>query len=185
MYQDFITDQLRKATPCIIIQNYSSKEYQYRHGESATGIEIKYDSLFHQTGNLYIEIAEKSDSGLQNFTPSGVMRDDNTWLYLIGDYQQAFLFGKGQLRLFVCDEAKHRKRGLCKKTTPTSIGVLFPIEKVLSNGMCLHHYVFDNTEKGERNNDATGVRDETDGLDRTGIRNFEAIHPRRESRFAV
>ncbi len=71
-YQDFIADQLRKADPCIIVCAYSSRDYQNEHGESASGIEIKYDMKLKETGNLYIETAEKSHPDIPDYTPSGI-----------------------------------------------------------------------------------------------------------------
>ena len=97
-YQDYVADKLRKSDPCIILAPYSSRKYQNEHGESASGIEIKYDMRMKETGNLYFEVSEKSNADLLEYTASGIMRNDNTWLYLIGDYDQAFLFSKSQLR---------------------------------------------------------------------------------------
>ena len=87
IYQDFVIDQLRKYDPCIIVPTYSSRKWQYDHGESASGIEIKHDKKFEQgSPNLYIEVKEKSDPAIADFTPSGIYRKDSTWLYLIGSY---------------------------------------------------------------------------------------------------
>ena len=140
-YQDFVAEQLRKATPCIIIGAYSSRKYQNKYGESASGIEIKYDSKFGETGNLYIEVAEKSRADLPEYTPSGIMRADNTWLYLIGDYSRAFLFGKRQLQSVFADESLWRKRGIRRRQTDTSIGFTYPVESAM-RGMCLRVFEF-------------------------------------------
>lgn len=140
-YQDFIADQLRKADPCIIIGAYSSRKYQLEHGESMSGIEIKYDMKMKSTGNLYIETAEKSNALISDYTPSGIMRDDNTWLYLIGDYEEAFLFSKKQLKMIYADEKNYHKRGIVKRQTDTSIGFTYPVKDALG-GMCLRHFKF-------------------------------------------
>jgi hypothetical protein len=141
IYQDFVADQLRKDDPCIIIGAYSSSKYQNEHGESMSGIEIKHDMLMKNTGNLYIEVAEKSNANLPDYTPSGIMRNDNTWLYLIGDYEQAFLFSKHQLKTLYADERNYSIRGIRKKQTPTSIGFVYPIDSAMK-GMCLRRFVF-------------------------------------------
>ena len=140
-YQDFVADKLRKDDPCIILGAYSSRKYQNERGESASGIEIKHDMRMKDTGNLYIEVAEKSNAALHDYTPSGIMRNDNTWLYLIGDYEQAFLFSKHQLKALYADEKHYASRGIRKKQTPTSIGFTYPIENAMK-GICLKRFVF-------------------------------------------
>lgn len=144
-YQDFIADQLRKMDPCIILGAYSSRKWQMNHGESASGIEIKYDRKMRETGNLYIEVAEKSCPEMPEYTPSGIMRDDNTWLYLIGDYEEAFLFSKSQLKILYADKGNYQKRGIKERQTPTSIGITYSTENAMK-GMCLRRFVFKNKE---------------------------------------
>lgn len=140
-YQDFVADQLRKADPCIILMAYSSRKFQNERGESASGIEIKHDMRLKETGNVYIEVAEKSNPELPNYTASGIMRNDNTWLYLIGDYEQAFLFSKNQLKGIYADEQHYKQRGICKKQTATSVGFTLPIGYA-KKFLCLYHFVF-------------------------------------------
>ena len=140
-YQDFVADQLRKADPCIIIGPYSSRKWQIDHGESASGIEIKYDMKKAETGNLYIEVAEKSRPEMPDYTPSGIMRDDNSWLYLIGDYDEAYLFSKKQLQNVYADSKSYPVRGIKRVQTATSIGILIPTDKVMG-GMCLRRFDF-------------------------------------------
>ncbi len=146
-YQDFIVDYLRKNTPCIIMMNYTSRKYQYEHGESANGIEVKFDGRLCETKNLYIEVAEKSDPYLPNYTPSGIMRDDNTWLYLIGDYEQAFIFSKKQLRE-VYEDFLNKWRQLEMRQIDTSQGFLLKSDGILCSRMCLMHIKFD--KQGEQ-----------------------------------
>ena len=140
-YQDFVSDQLRKGEPCIFIGAYSSRKYQFEHGESASGIEIKFDDKMKSTGNLYIEVAEKSNPDIEEYTNSGIMRDDKTWLYLIGDYERAFLFSKNQLKNIYLDKPNYKKRGIREVKTATSIGILYPIESAMK-AMCLHQFVW-------------------------------------------
>lgn len=82
----------------IILQNLGSKLYQLKVGENLQGFEIKYDERCTDTGRLSIEVAEKSrnDSNLR-WTPSGIFRDDNTWLYIQGNYNVIYVFAKNWL----------------------------------------------------------------------------------------
>ena len=123
-YQDFITDILLSEIG-ISLSTYSSKKYQYSVGENKQGIEIKFDDRYKETGNLYIEIKEKSNATNPNYVDSGIYRSDNTWLYVIGDYTEVFIFSKKQLIMM-------HKKGIFKEvTTPTSIGFLVPRAKAV------------------------------------------------------
>ena len=96
-YQDFIASSLLPRG--IIIQNIQSKNGQL-FGENLLGLEIKFDREFERTRNLYIETAEKSHPDNPKFVPSGIYRNDNSWLYGIGNYQEFFIFTK---KLFAHD----------------------------------------------------------------------------------
>jgi hypothetical protein len=95
-FQDFVCLQL--AREHIILQNTVSRKYQFEMGESLGGIEIKLDNLCTKTRRLSIEVAEKSRADMPNWTPSGIYRPDNTWLYIQGNYEVAFIFAKKFLR---------------------------------------------------------------------------------------
>lgn len=97
-YQDFVIDVLAKEVG-LSISNYSSKKYQFNIGENKQGIEIKFDSRFLETERLSIEIAEKSHPNNKNWIPSGIYRDDNSWLYIQGNYDVVYIFGKNVLKL--------------------------------------------------------------------------------------
>ena len=56
----------------IILKCYSSKKYQNAKGESSAGMEIKFDDKRKNTGNLYIEYAEKSNPSNKSCIPSGI-----------------------------------------------------------------------------------------------------------------
>ena len=143
-YQDYVFDKLRKMDGMPIFPGaYSSRKYQTSKGESSSGLEIKYDRKFHKTGNLYIEIAEKSDANLARYTESGIMRDDNTWLYLIGDYKEAFIFAKNLLKA-LCNPSN---KEIQYKETPTSQGYIFPLEYVKRKHLCAKHIIFENRTK--------------------------------------
>ncbi len=97
IYQDFVVDLAWQTIGLAIVQ-YSSQTYQRTVGESRTGVEIKHDEQFARSGNLYIELAEKALPRPGPYFPSGIYRDDNTWLYVIGDYNTVFIFAKTLLR---------------------------------------------------------------------------------------
>lgn len=95
-YEDFVFDLLREHG--LTVTRYVSQKWQ-RKGECSGGIEVKYDRRFVETTNLYIETAEKARPRAGSYAPSGIYREDNSWLYVIGDYETVFIFGKQLLRL--------------------------------------------------------------------------------------
>lgn len=120
IYQDFVVERLYDIGLPII--SYSSKKYQNLIGENKCGFEIKFDDKFKDTGNLYIEIAEKSNYSNVSFIPSGIYRNDNTWLYIQGNYEKIFIFSKKQLILLHKNEINKFK----KIEILTSKGFLIP-----------------------------------------------------------
>ena len=86
-FQDVATTALYQRG--IVVVAYSSRRWQNERGENMLGAEIKRDGKFRQTGNLYIETAEKSHPDNPAYVPSGIMRSDNSWLYVIGDEKSA------------------------------------------------------------------------------------------------
>lgn len=118
-FQDVMTRELYQRG--IVVVGYSSRRFQNSHGENMLGAEIKRDGNFRKTGNLYLEVAEKSNPRNQNYVASGIMREDNSWLFVIGDELTAYIFPTNYLRML------SRSRGWRKVQTPTSIGVLMPI----------------------------------------------------------
>lgn len=120
-YQDFVVERLYDVGLPII--SYGSKKYQHLIGENKAGFEIKYDTKFKETGNFYIETDEKSHPDNPRYVRSGVYRNDNTWLYIIGDYYNIYIFGKIQLQ-FLDESGKFRK-----VQTDTSIGYLLDLKR--------------------------------------------------------
>lgn len=140
-YQDFIADQLLKQLG-IVITIYSSEKLQFA-GETRQGIEIKHDKLMSSTGNVYIEISEKTNAMNSHYIPSGIYKNDNTWLYLVGNHSEAFIFGKGVLQSIY--EAKHCwiQYGIEEHETPTSQGFTMKIEKIKERkGVILKYLTF-------------------------------------------
>ena len=115
-FQDFVACQLMRRG--LMIVQFGSQAYQERWGESANGVEVKFDRLFRQTGNLYIETAERTSTS-KGFSPSGIYRADNTWLWVIGDYQTLFIFPKNVLQLV--------EKRFIPKITATSKGYVMPL----------------------------------------------------------
>ena len=146
-YQDFVFDQLRMMDGMpIFLGAYSSVKYQCSKGESPSGLEIKYDAKFRQTGNLFIETAEKSYAEQLDFHPSGVFSEDNSWLILIGDYEEAYIFAKRLLRAFCVPSNKE----VTYKEIPTAQGYIFPLEYIERKCLCAKHIIFaNNVEPGQ------------------------------------
>lgn len=145
VYQDYVSDMLRIHYG-IFLGLYGSRKYQFDKGESASGIEIKHDKKYAEKGNLFIEVAEKTNPRNQEYIPSGIMRDDNCWLYLIGNYDEAFLFSKRQLQE-ICSDSKReyrRKHGIWRyeATCDTKIGYVFPGAYIKTSSILLKHFEF-------------------------------------------
>ena len=92
-------------------------------GENREGVEIKRDGLFRNSGNLYIEVAEKAMPRDGQYVPSGIYRNDNTRVYLIGDERLMWTFDKNKL-------IELHKNGRFREPTPkpTSKGFLLPVQ---------------------------------------------------------
>jgi hypothetical protein len=119
-YQDFITDLLIGELG-ISLSSYSSKKFQNSIGENRQGFEIKFDNRMNDTGNIYIEVKEKANPNNTNYVDSGIFRNDNTWLYLIGNYNLVYIFGKKHLVLMY-ESNKYKEVKI-----NTSIGFLIPV----------------------------------------------------------
>lgn len=94
IFQDYAAIRLYKKG--IMAFPFTSALYQQKVGECVSGIEYKYDRLFRETGNLFIEF-EARFTPEQEFRESGLLRNDNTWLYVIGDFYTLYLLSKRQL----------------------------------------------------------------------------------------
>jgi hypothetical protein len=116
-FQDTVTRALYQRG--IVVVGYSSRRFQVEEGENLLGAEIKRDDRFRTTGQLYIEIAEKSHPDNREFIPSGIHRKDNSWLFVIGDENTIYIFSTKYLQVL--------ERRYEKKVTPTSRGFVIPI----------------------------------------------------------
>jgi hypothetical protein len=120
-FQDFCS--IKFAERGIPITNFSSKKYQQTKGENLQGYEFKYDKQFRKTGNFWIELAEKSNSENSNYVNSGILRNDNTMFYIIGDYDGVYLMQK---KILIVISARYSVK---ENNMKTSKGFLFPVEK--------------------------------------------------------
>lgn len=121
-YQDFIHEMLWRAGIGTVA--YSSRLFQTRVGENKAQIEIKYDSHRARTGNLYFEVAEKTDSNNPSYVTSGIYRDCVE--YVIGDYDVAYRCPVRILRA-VHAEGRYRTFEIPRRT---SKGFLMPEREV-------------------------------------------------------
>lgn len=119
-FQDLVTKVLYQRG--IVVVGYSSRRFQNSEGENMLGAEIKLDRGFRNSGNLYIETAEKSHPENINFAPSGIYRRDNSWLFVIGDEKTIYIFSTTFLRRLV-----EKKKYPFISNKPTSQGYLLPL----------------------------------------------------------
>jgi hypothetical protein len=117
-FQDVVTKALYQRG--IIVIGFASRRFQVEEGENMLGAEIKRDGLFRETGRLYIETAEKSHPDNPLYVASGIYRQDNSWLYVIGDEKTIYIFSTKYLRLL---ENRYEK-----KEKPTSRGFVMPLK---------------------------------------------------------
>lgn len=108
-FQDFAAYHIHSQLG-LSIQIYGSKKYQYAEGESTQGVEFKLDKGFIKYDHLSIEIAEKTNAAHNLWTPSGIYRKDNTWLYVQGNYDYFYIFFKHTL-VHLHDQGRLEKAG--------------------------------------------------------------------------
>jgi DNA-binding protein H-NS len=109
---------------------------QYTIGETIQGYEIKYDKKYKDTGNLYIEIKEKTNPNNAKFVLSGIFRQDNTHTWIIGNYDEVYMFKKDTLI-----EIYNKQEYVRYVKTLTSHGVL--LNKALIDKHNIEHIYFE------------------------------------------
>ena len=117
-FEDFVYNLLYKEG--IPVVGFNSQKYQFAKGENMAGIEIKHDKIYEKTGNIYIETAEKRYPDNPEYEPSGINRGDNSWLYLIGDYNIIYIFPVKYLKMWQNTDR------FVRKEIETSQGYLIP-----------------------------------------------------------
>ena len=98
LYEDFCANVLFYLIK-IPLTSMKSKHYQLEIGENLQGLEIKYQGRMEEYKSLYIETHEKSHKDNENFVKSGIYRKDNTWLWMTGDWDVAFLIPLNKLKM--------------------------------------------------------------------------------------
>ena len=93
-FEDFASDILWREWHWPI-RVYSSAKWQIGKGENLSGVEIKLDQRFRETGNLFIEYSERSDV-CYSFKDSGI--NGKGHMCLIGDEEGFWLFGFSTLK---------------------------------------------------------------------------------------
>jgi len=119
-FQDYCAYVLQTKLSIGVI-NFQSKEYQFKFGENMQGVEFKFDNLFQNTGNLWIEVEERTNPDL-NYSNSGILRKDNSWLYCIGDYRVLYIFSKK----FLANLYNSKRYEVIENNLMTSKGFLLP-----------------------------------------------------------
>ena len=92
-FEVFIDTEFKKRG--IDIGLYYGRNAQYS-GESAVGIEIKFDERSKETNNFYIEYQERMQFYGQ-WVNSGILKKDNTRFYLYGTMDKYILFTRDDL----------------------------------------------------------------------------------------
>jgi len=115
---------------------YESRDGQYHIGETRERVEIKNDNLIDKYQRLCIETHEKSNENNAAYVESGILRIDNTVLYLIGDYKRWWLFSKEHLQWLLRKDPPF----LFHYKTRTSIGYCLPVRN--ANRVCLDYVEF-------------------------------------------
>lgn len=94
-YEEFLSPYLSKHFG-VEVKCYQTKKEQLT-GENDAGIEIKFDGRMSETGNIYLELLEKTNEKFR-WTMSGIFRSDNSTRYAIGNYNLCWVFDKRKLQ---------------------------------------------------------------------------------------
>lgn len=101
---------------------YYDMDGQY-NGESELGVEIKYDNRLSETENIYIEVSESLNPG-QSLVNSGILKEDNTKVLAIGNYEQIFFLPKNLLLKLYTRESNEVPIRNVRATRGTSEGFI-------------------------------------------------------------
>lgn len=107
----------------IAVRLHRSRKYQWERGESASGIEIKLDKRFRETGNLFIETRERrAADGTSQWRPCGIHEEPVAPRTIaIGDYNTVYWLATSWLLKY--ERAGHPR----VKETDTAVGFLVPV----------------------------------------------------------
>lgn len=124
-YQDFVLEQCMNIG--LVLTYFQSRKYQFERGEGKIA-EVKLDTNCTSRGSnkprrLSIEVAEKSRKDNAEFVPSGIYKDDETWLYIQGNWNIIYIFARKDLI------ALHRTGRYEEHTEPTLRGFFLEAEE--------------------------------------------------------
>ena len=129
-YYSFILWHERKRTLC----NFQRHDFQKLIGENLQKEEIKYDELSITSKNLFIETEERVSSH-QNLKPAGIYAIDNPRSYVVGNYDNVWIFRTEQLKKFHTEE-KPDEVPVKNKITGTVTAKGFLLPKKIANNLC-------------------------------------------------
>ena len=126
-YEDFVYPIFCKEWGVDLIPCKTPDE-QINIGENSFGVEIKFDERSTTSPNLFIEHEERCEDGdgFTEWTKSGIYRADNSWLYLIGNYDIFYIFLKKRLKDLHSSNKYYEARGKTVDGNETSMGFLLP-----------------------------------------------------------
>lgn len=150
IYQDILSRELLNYG--IVIQCHTSCFFQMNYGENPQGIEIKYDSKVETTNNIFFEFEAINKKG-DKFIKGGIEKQDNAWLYIIGNGKECWIFAKNQLqslfRKVKQNPQTFREKGITLRThidkdtnKPTANGMCVSLDYIESNNLAINHIVF-------------------------------------------
>jgi hypothetical protein len=125
-FEEYITDVFYTKFN-IILHRYITKADQLK-GENEEGCEIKNDRYFRTSGNLFIEIQELTKNN--DWINSGILRNDNSVLYIIGDRTGVYIFEKKELYKMYINNLTEKNYLTVHNTTDTAIGILLRISDI-------------------------------------------------------
>jgi len=149
-YMDLLTIALFNEKH-ICLNSFASKSYQLNYGESYSGIEIKHDSKYIETGNIFFE-TQALNKKQTDIIDGGIMKKDNAWLYIIGTDNYAYAFSKKLLQakyLEISRLSSEQKQNYYYKygikltahtdneSNKTSLGMVIPLSLLKQQGYIL------------------------------------------------
>lgn len=105
------------------IQVFFSAKGQWQFGESAAHVEIKKDTWFSKTGNVFIEKRERRYDS-QPWRDAGIYDPSQPWFFLIGDESKIWLLPVSWLVTLDRENLFPTKQNISK----TSEGMVVPVK---------------------------------------------------------
>lgn len=126
----------------ISISHYTTEWEQRYKGENRQGIEMKNDQAMANTGNIYVSV-ERRWRDNDYVQPSGIYRSSNSWLYVIGNKDEFFIFSAKQLiQYYEANKPKLVKGFTQNKGTEYG----FLLNKQMCKRLCIEHVIKGNKQ---------------------------------------